>query len=129
MSKVRGHENANLPEIDTSKWKTVLIEEIPEDSRQLFLNRKKAVDMYLDCMPISDIMKKTGLSRNEPLRLLKRCLEVDEYGNVYGYTALIPYKRIESVNREFSQLLEDYPEIKEYIGHSRYFLVGRQRQR
>lgn len=115
MSKSKIYEDINYQEIDTSKWPTVLVDNLLEDHREKFLLRKLAVDMYLENKSLKEIEDETGFDRNTPLKLLKRCLEFDENGEVYGYRALIPYTRIKTFSREFSTLLEKYPEIKEYI--------------
>lgn len=116
-------------EFDIAQWPTVLIDNIAESDRELYLLRKQAVDMYLNNTPIQEIIDATGFHRNITRKLVQRCLELDQFGNPYGYTALIPYKRIKKYTRKdevisegnsnysgaFSQLLEKYPELKEFI--------------
>lgn len=115
----------DIDEIDTTKWPSVLVDNIPESKQELYLRRKEAVDMFLDRIPLKDIENKTNFHRNTISNLVKKCLETDLNGNILGYTALIPYKRIKQYERKqneisnyngvFNQLLSKYPELKEYI--------------
>lgn len=101
--------------LDTNEWPSVLITNLDEKDRDIFLKRKKAVDMYLDDIPIKQIVKETGIGKNEPRRLVLRCLTLDKFGNPFGYTALIPNNRIKKSPRQFSKLLQEYPELEELI--------------
>lgn len=121
---INNQQTANI-----SQWPTVLVDNIPSKNRELFLLRKKAVDMYFNNASIQEIVAETGFHRNITRKLVQRCLEIDESGVPYGYTALIPYKRIKKFNLKkdiflediynyagaFSQLLETYPELKDFI--------------
>lgn len=115
----------NQESIDTSKWSVVLVDNLPEDRKQIFLLRKKAIDMYFADKPIREISKETNLHRNSITKLAKRCLELDNSGTPYGYNALIPYKRIrkhtmiakkhKGCSGSFSALLDNYPQLQELI--------------
>lgn len=100
---------------DISKWPTVLVDNLSEKNKEIFLNRKKAVDMYIEGKSMNEIMLNTNIHRVLVIRLVKRCLDVDEFGVPYGYKALIPYKRTKKASREFSKFLEKYPSLKEFI--------------
>ena len=115
MTKSKIYENINFQDIDTSTWPTVLVDNLPEKYREKYLINKLAVDMYLENYSIKEIHQETKLERNVPLKLLKKCLETDENGELYGYKALIPYSRTSSFARDFSKLLDKYPDLKEYI--------------
>lgn len=128
MSKSKFYEKENyMYEVDTTKWPTVLVDNIEGSTNQeLFLRRKLAVDMYFNNNHMKEICEKTNFHRNSIQRYAKRCLELDENGNVFGYAALIPYKRVkteycrvdtEGVNNtgKFQQFLSSYPDIKEFI--------------
>jgi hypothetical protein len=124
----------NLPQIKEERkyWKTVEISCLSEEQQNKYLNRKKAVDMYIDGFSNKQIMFATNLKgKGEAKRLLQKCLTADEFGSYKGYSALIPYKHIKT-NYErknlpltfasdsnctgmFSFLLTEYPELKEYI--------------
>lgn len=65
--------NINLDLLDTSLWSTVLIENLLPDHRILFLNRKKAVDLFISTeMKVIDIETETGLRRDEIHRFVRR---------------------------------------------------------
>lgn len=113
--------------IDISKWKKVLIDNLSSKNKEVFMRRKEAVELYITTeKSTNEIVELTGLHRNEIVRLVKRCLYTDEKGEIYGFTALIPYKRIVNYSRNsindsdkytgaFSLLLEDYSDVKERI--------------
>jgi transposase InsO family protein len=116
--------------LNISLWPSVLVEELGPEDRNLFLKRKKAVDLFVSTdMKVKDIEKETGLRRDQIHRLVKRCLEKDENEDILGYRALIPYKRLKDYNRNafpedkdsnnysgaFSLLLDTYPTLKELI--------------
>lgn len=130
----RSIENLNInPDLlDTSLWPTVLVDSLGPDHRNLFLKRKKAIDLYISKeMKVKDIESETGLRRDEIHRFVKRCLEKNKLGEVMGYRGLIPYKRLKDYNRKsfpdnkekesknytgsFGLLLDTYPTLKELI--------------
>lgn len=118
--------------IDRKKWDKVLIEDVPIKYREIYLNRKKAVDMYIDNIEVARITEETGYSRNHIRYLFIRCLKVNDDGILYGYRALIPYKRIESLKKldeetqplagMFKNLLNKYPELEEFIINNFFIL-------
>ena len=128
MSKSRFYEDEKyIHKVDTTKWATVLIENIKGDkNKDLFLRRKLAVDMYFNNSTMEEIVSRTNFHRNSITRYAERCLELDEFGNILGYTALIPYKRVKfeycrvddkGINNtgKFHKFLREYPDIKEFI--------------
>lgn len=126
MTKNKIFQNKNFLDLSNRKdWPSVLVDNIPIKNQKIYLNRKKAIDMYFDDVELSKITEETNIERHTITRLAKRCLELDENGEVYGYTALIPYKRIKSYKRtnnttekctgKFDQLLNEYPELKDFI--------------
>ena len=98
-------------------WYDIPEEVIPEEKRIQYKARKRAVDMYIDDMKTSDIAHETGISRTHIIDLVEKCLQIGDDGFYLGYFALIPnYKGMGSnVNREFNKLLEEYPDLKEFI--------------
>ncbi|WP_455542542.1 hypothetical protein [Intestinibacter sp.] len=110
---------------DRKNWPTVLADNLSIKDKELYIRRKKAVDMYFDNIDISKIAEVTGFHRNTIRELAKRCTLLDEEGNIYGYKALIPYKRINKYIRKdrgesnysgkFRQLLNKYPSLQEFI--------------
>lgn len=126
---------ANINELwmDLSNWPTVLFDNLPPDEQEIFLRRKKAVEMYIrNEKMVKDIAEITSLSRHEVQRLVNRCLSDDGEGKIWGYRALIPQKRVGSYKRvqtlkqsntgmaekytgAFKQLLDTYPELTDKI--------------
>lgn len=138
--KVSKLTNINEFWLDLSNWPTVLFDNLVQEEQELFLRRKKAVDMYVkNEHMVKDIASMTGLSRHEIQRLVNRCLLDDGDGKIWGYRALIPQKRVDGYTRfkaladssdayenyagAFKQLLDIYPNIKDKIID--YFLQRR----
>ncbi|WP_188455566.1 hypothetical protein [Virgibacillus oceani] len=120
--------------IDRSNWATVYENNLEGDKKEIFLKRKKAVDMYMDGeKTIKEICSITKVNHTDLYRLLKRCVVLDSNGQVFGYKALIPNFRIKPYTREvnidgfgqnnedikltgaFQKLLDKFPDIKEEI--------------
>lgn len=115
--------------IDLSTWKMVLIDNLTPKQQELFLKRKKAIDLYFKSdTTVNQVIKTTGICETELRRFVKRCLGIDENGAVWGYRGLLPCKRLKSYERDnldniqstkltgaFSLLLDKYPKIQEKI--------------
>ena len=110
------------------EWRRVNIDCLNDNSKEIFLNRKHAVDMYIDGSPISNIFDVTGICISKYVRFIQKCCELDENGIPFGYTGLIPYKHIQPYKRKeeimeygtnysgaIKQLFERYPDLKDYI--------------
>ena len=54
-------------------WPTVLIEELPEEDREVFLRRKLAVERKIDGDSNTSIENLTAYTRQEVYRFIKRC--------------------------------------------------------
>lgn len=109
-------------------WKTVNVECLTVQDKQTFLSRKLAVDMYIDGKTVQEVEVTTYIKASKYLRMVKKCLELDEQGIMYGYCALIPYKHLKKYARKqdvqdsvsnfsgaLSQLFDKYPSLKEKI--------------
>jgi transposase InsO family protein len=109
-------------------WKTVNFECLKKSDLNTYSNRKLAVDMYIDGYTSKEIEGVTNIKASKYSNMIKRCLELDLKGIMYGYTGLIPKKHIKKYQRKqaviddstnhsgaLSKLFEEYPEIKEYI--------------
>ena len=120
--------------VDIANWKTVNIDKLSDEKKEKYIKRKEAIDLYLkDKNKVEEISKITGVYKEEITRLVKRCLQIDEEGEMWGYRALLPYKRLKSYDKKyeglksdetvnftgaFSLLLKRYPKIKEKIHDS-----------
>jgi putative transposase len=129
MTRKRFIEDINYPEevLNTNNWPSVNISNLNEKDLKTYNSRKLAVDLYLNGTPIRKIKSQTGIQRKEINRYVKNCLKNDQLGNIWGYRALIPYKRINKYTNKsikknknggpgsFNQLLITYPELRELI--------------
>lgn len=98
-------------------WTDIPIDVVPNDQKETYYKRKTAIDMYIDGKKTQEIFNITGITHNNILRLLGRCLQKDENGEFYGYTALLFNKRIcdPSCKGQFATLLTKHVELKEFI--------------
>ena len=84
-------------------WEIIPLEVIPENYQKDFLNRKVAIDLYINGVTLKEIEKKTGIKKAIIFRLISKCTLCDADGKMYGYHALIPYKQIsKNFKNEFS---------------------------
>ena len=106
----------------------VLEEALSQDQKAIYINRKTAVDLYIDGNNISDIERTTGIKRCKLSQLVTKCCTIDAATHEpYGYTALIPYKRLKKYSPKesksnttansgsFENLLLTYPSLKAFI--------------
>ncbi|QMV44727.1 hypothetical protein [Cohnella cholangitidis] len=123
--------------LDIKSWPNVLIDNLTPDEKEVYLKRKKAIDMYFSEHPIKTIRQEVGIDFNTLRRLIRRCLMQNANGEVYGYRGLIPqkkliqYKRLDRGNSSnysgmFSDLLKTYPILKEEI-EAYYFQNNRRK--
>ena len=109
--------------MDPDCWPKADTSELDDLGLALFARRSRAVTLYLTTQtPVSSITRKTGISRSELTRLLKRVFTVAPDGTIWGWAALLPRFRIVGYKRKsksskgkagkFSQFLEQYPEIQ-----------------
>jgi len=125
----------NLSELKTERldWKKVLEDALSPDKREIFLNRKKAVDMYIDGADIISIGQETHVHWSKITKLVTKCRRINPATNEpYGYAALLPYYHVEKYKREpargssvssaglFEQLMQRYPSLATFIADN-YF--------
>jgi len=87
---------------------------------------------FLHSNTLKEIQLHTGIIGIELRRFVRRCLEVDDFGQAWGFRALIPRKRIKKYHRNdialknnksenftgaFSQLLETYPALNDLFNN------------
>jgi len=119
--------------IERSNWKKVLEDAMSHEKREIFLNRKNAVDMYIDGADNAVIEQETHIHKSSISRLVAKCCEISPITNEpYGYTALLPYYHIEKYKRisecssassfvgAFESLLKRYPSLASFIADN-YF--------
>ncbi|MBY6035775.1 hypothetical protein KUV80_03890 [Fictibacillus nanhaiensis] len=127
-------ESIDHTHIDRSTWPQVLVENLTEKDQETFWKRKKAVDLYFDGVSsLKEIEEVTGVKKQQLEKLVKKCIEFDPMGFIYGYRALIPYLRTKNYTRiaeyngfdengeelkfvgAFTALLDKNPEIEEMV--------------
>ncbi|WCN36214.1 hypothetical protein [Aneurinibacillus uraniidurans] len=131
--KIIENEAIHASELDISGWPVVLLDDMPEKDKDLFMRRKTAVEMYMSGHKSSEkIYEETNIHPRELHRYVHRCLERDENGMIWGFRALVPRKRLVEYNRTrslpvsseeqpvqmtgaFQALLRKYPSVKETI--------------
>lgn len=67
---------------------------------RLYERRREAILMYLDGRPHNQIRNQTGRSREEVARLIRRCLQPADDGQIFGFRALVPGTRVEGYVRK-----------------------------
>lgn len=122
-------ESFPLENLDYKRWPLALVDSLSAENQDRFYRRKQAVEFYIDGKVSNDyIIAKSGISKDELYRYVRRCLEFDNNGVLWGYRALIPEKRLKPYVRKeapcnqnkglagaFEQLLNTYPAIRETI--------------
>jgi len=110
--------------VDT--WPDVNIELIDYRNRDKFTNRWNAVKDYVtDRRSASEIRQKYGIEQSELYRMVRRCYEPHNDGNIFGFRALIPFQRVKPYERKLetssgyagklTQLFNKYPELEEFV--------------
>lgn len=113
-------------------WPNIDIGALHGEQRQQFLNRRKALDMYVSGHPANEIMTDTGIRTDNLVVLIRdRCLATHEDGRIYGFRGLLPYLRVKRYLRTsrvpseincggdaagaFSQLFRRFPELHQKL--------------
>ncbi len=98
-------------------WPTVLEDNVKPEYLELYLNRKAAVQAYINTdTSLPAICQKYGLYRSDFYRLLNRCLLLHADGRPFGFRALIPHFRVEKKKlTKFETLLVKYPKLRECL--------------
>ncbi|MBB6021858.1 transposase InsO family protein [Paenibacillus sp. JGP012] len=141
MSKERVYEQSGLAleQMNPELWPTVDESTLEHSVRLIYINRKKAVMMYFQRVSLEEIKQETGIVRQNVRRFIKRCMQYDKTGTVWGFRALIPQKNVNEYqldvfNRnqkngrktgEFNRFLDRYPDIKELLED---LFLGRKRR-
>lgn len=126
----RFDRRALSPEIrDLSTWPIVDIFALSEAQRESYTRRRTAVRDYMGGKAVRAITTDLDISRQELLRLAKRCVQLHKDGRIWGERALIPYQhqkkyqRMKPVGRKhadqhggmagaLSQVFDHYPDVK-----------------
>ncbi|MGE6593667.1 hypothetical protein ACQKFU_29890 [Bacillus mycoides] len=129
--KLNNYNHLSSEQLNTTAWPMVEITNLIKAHQSVFLQRKKAIDLYFNTnLPIKEITLQTSIKKKDLYFFIDRCLQLDEHRIVQGYRGLIPHKNIKSYTRStlpehptekatgaFTLLLEKYPKIKDKINN------------
>lgn len=132
MSRIKIFDRGGLSQIqvDRELWFQVDDLLLEGEDRQVFLNRKEAIDLYANNEKSQvEIFSITGVNRRDLTHLYNRCISYDPNGIPWGYRALIPNKKLkkyelDSLSQKFNEsrktgefdlLLDKYPRIRDEI--------------
>lgn len=101
----------NLIEIRNSRdtWVNINIDVLEKEVREKFLNRKKAVDLYIDGIPVMVISNELGIPKSEIIRYVRKCITLNEEQQPAGYAALLPYKRFQKNLKNYNNYFWNIP--------------------
>ncbi|MCD2516732.1 hypothetical protein LQ564_10475 [Massilia sp. G4R7] len=114
---------------DLSQWPAPDEEALDDDALARYIPRKRAVQMYADGIPHSDITAATNVSRQSLFYLVGRCVTAAGDGAIVGFRALVPWQRLAGYERRapvthiagdgpggcagaLTQLFSLYPEVE-----------------
>ena len=108
-------------------WEPIVTDGFSEINKEIYKNRKYAVDAYIDGVSLPDILERTHIIPNEVLRLVKKCCMETEDNHMLGYVALIPHYRNKRKKNKVEMLCEKYSGLADFIegnyfGDKRYTL-------
>lgn len=120
-------KDKSILQAEYAAWPSFSADCLNQAGYDVFMNRKKAVDMYIGNIKLSEIEKETGINPQEVIRLVNKCFKKDSDGNCFGYAALVRFKRTKAKKTKLEGLFEQYPEIRDlvignYIGDKQYTL-------
>jgi putative transposase len=137
MGSRKRFEDESIPpeHLNINEWPLVFVEGLSKDDQDIYNRRKEGIDLYFRGVSLKKIKKLTKIDSKDIYRLVDRCLELDKSGQIWGYRALIPRKRLEDYQRTasidqpntkltgaFKTLLKNFPQIRDEI--IRLFLHG-----
>lgn len=96
-------------------WANVNVDILPEEARNQYLKRKSAVDLYIDGISLKKIAEETGITSSEIIRLVRKCIVLNDNQTQIGYEALIPHKRTTKTISKLQRLFFQYPLLESYV--------------
>jgi putative transposase len=121
-----------LTNVPLESWPAIDVSVLTDEDAQSVEKRISALTLYAQGTPHRSINQETGITRQEINRLLRRCIALSEDGQVEGFRALLPGKRIAPYVRSapvkhekgsgsagcagaLSQLFDRFPELRHFI--------------
>jgi transposase InsO family protein len=119
-------------ELKLSSWPEFDQQALEGGQRDIFVARRRAIELYVGNAGVEQIEQQTGVDRRQLYRLLTRCNHMHDDGRVFGYRALVPYARVAEYQRTkraklhpiggsrgtagaFNKLLQIHPTLGEWI--------------
>ncbi len=117
---------------DTDKWPRPPVKAIPANYQDAYDSRKRAIEAYVQGDALKEICKDERIDPAALYGLFENCVAQCEDGKIKGFRAIIPYLRNKKYERTspiksdsvalgrgvsglFSALLEQYPDLKDFI--------------
>lgn len=95
-----GKNEALLSAPPIAIWPDVHLAALDETTKEIFLTRKAAIQMYVSGLPGCDIESATGIDRSRLSKLLKQCIAMAEDGKIFGFRGLLPFIRFNGYSRK-----------------------------
>ncbi len=96
---------------DLSQWCPVDVSALSEERRVQFLNRKRAIELYLDGATDAELQQETKLKRRNVYRLItERCLSQAEDGTIQGWRGALPHMRVKEYARKSMPTVNEWGE-------------------
>ena len=107
----------NILELRQSReiWESINTDTLSPDVRSQYFKRKTAVDLYIDGISLKKISEETGVLRCEVIRLVRKCITLNENQKPIGYEALIPHRHTNKTISKLQKLFLQYPSLESYI--------------
>lgn len=110
---------------DLSNWPVVTVR---DDVAELFEVRQAMVFDYFDrSIPVSDVLKRTPLSKSECYRLLEAAFAPTDDGGIQGWDAIVPYRpgrgyerysdSMTNASGKFQRFMADHPDIAKEVAN------------
>ncbi|QRY77757.1 hypothetical protein JVX91_19410 [Pseudomonas sp. PDNC002] len=99
----------SLKELERVGYGKIEVSCLPVADQQLFLRRRKAVELRLDGVDLARIFELTGIPGSEVCRFMDRFCSMDSRGGYQGENGLVPNRHIKKYSRsdfEFSKRTE-----------------------
>lgn len=127
---IMAEKKYNLKELQDQRveWNNVCVDFMEQTEKEVFLTRKKAVDMYIEGEMIKDISRITSIPHQRISKYIERCITINPLtGKQYGYEALLSIKikkskiigklkqTTEKSKGSFEYLLLKYPLLRTFL--------------
>lgn len=82
-------------------WPEVDADALPDERRELFVRRKRGIELYFEGADEAELRASCGFGRSHIYRLImERCLKQHEDGNLYGWRGALPHQWVKAWARQ-----------------------------